>query len=70
MAEPGKPPLKEMLEHYTPEQLATPDPKYGTVEKRIKALYDEDPKKAQKEFEKEVEKQAETTAKEAHSKKG
>lgn len=53
----GKPPLKELLAYYTPEQLAHPDPKFGTVEKRIKALYNEEPQKAEKEFLEEVEKQ-------------
>ena len=53
----GKPPLKEILEHYTPEQLKQPDPKFGTIKKRIETLYDEDPKKAEKEFLEEVEKQ-------------
>jgi hypothetical protein len=54
---PPKPPVKEVLEQYTPEQRNAPDKKYGTVEKRIEALYDEAPKKAEKEFEKEVEEQ-------------
>jgi hypothetical protein len=61
----GKPPLKELLEHYTPEQLAHPDPKFGTVEKRIKALYNEEPKKAEKEFLEEVEKQRQDVEKQA-----
>ncbi len=49
--------LKEVLEEYTPEQREAPDPKYGTIEKRIEAVYDEDPKKAEKELQKEAEEQ-------------
>lgn len=61
----GKPTLKEILAHYTPEQLAHPDPKFGTVEKRIKAVYNEEPKKAEKEFLEEVEKQRQEVEKQA-----
>ena len=61
----GKPPLKEILESYTPEQLKHPDPKFGTVKKRIETLYDEDPKKAEKEILEEVEKQRDEREKQA-----
>ena len=62
---PPKPPVKEVLEQYTPEQRAAPDKKYGTVEKRVEALYDEAPKKAEKEFEQEVEEQRAAIARQA-----
>ena len=52
-----KPTLKKTLEHYTPEQLAAPDRKYGTVEKRLKALFHENPKKVDEEILEEVEEQ-------------
>ncbi len=62
---PPKPPVKEILQHYTPEQRAAPDKKYGTVENRVKALYDEAPKKAEREFQEEVEEQRADVAKQA-----
>jgi hypothetical protein len=62
---PPKPTLKEILQHYTPEQRKAPDKKYGTIEKRVEALYDEAPKKAEKEFEKEVEEQRADVSKQA-----
>jgi hypothetical protein len=65
MAEPGKPKLKDILEHYTPEQRAAPDKKYGTVDKRMIHMYEEDPKKAEKEFLKEVKEQQEAVDKQA-----
>ena len=52
-----KPTLKKTLEHYTPEQLAAPDKKYGTVEKRIETLFHENPKKVEEEIQKEIEEQ-------------
>ena len=58
--------LKELLKEYTPEQLAAPDKKYGTVEKRIESVYKENPKKAEKEFLEEVEKQQAEVNKQAN----
>lgn len=49
--------IEEILQDYTPEQRQAPDKKYGTVEKRIAAVYKENPKKAEKEFLEEVEDQ-------------
>ena len=57
MPEKEDPALKKILEHYTPEQLAAPDDKYGTVGERLKQVFKEPPKKAEKEFLEEVEKQ-------------
>jgi hypothetical protein len=69
MPEP-KPTLKEILRHYTPEQLAAPDKKYGTVKKRIVATYDENPKKAEKELLGEVEEQRDERNKQAAETRG
>ncbi len=49
--------LQATLAAYTPEQRGAPDAKYGTVEKRIAAVFYEDPLEAQAEFQKEVEAQ-------------
>ncbi len=57
MPEKEDPALKKIFEHYTPEQLAAPDDKYGTVEERLRKVFKEPPKKAEKEFLEEVEKQ-------------
>ncbi len=49
--------LRETLKHYTPEQLAAPDKKYGTVEKRLEVLFHENPKKVEEEILREIEEQ-------------
>ena len=57
MDDEAKKKLKKILENYTPEQLDAPDTKYGTIEKRIAAVYQEDPRKVEEEFSREVEEQ-------------
>ena len=70
MPEKEDPALKKILEHYTPEQLAAPDAKYGTVGERLKKVYREQPKKAEKEFLEEVETQQAEVTKQASSPPG
>jgi hypothetical protein len=62
--------LQKILEHYTPEQLAAPDDKYGTVGNRLRAVYEEPPKKAEKEFLEEVEQQRNEVTKQASVPRG
>ena len=57
MPEKEDPALKKILDHYTPEQLAAPDGNYGSVGERLKKVFIEPSKKAEKEFLEEVEKQ-------------
>ena len=70
MPEPGKPKLEEILEQYTPEQRAAPDKQYGTIEKRLTHMYDEDPKEAEKVFLEEVKEQQEIVNKQAAQSNG
>lgn len=49
--------LSGILEEYSPEQRKAPDAKYGTVEKRIAAMLDQDPKEAEEKLIQEVEEQ-------------